>query len=150
MFKLMEIHPWSRSWTNKRKENSKRKIIGLTVLRFTSSSLLLFGTLHALLQHYFGADSLRIHFTDTNSFVLKIWDRILSYRPKKSRKKIKYLDYRNLKKHPELYKTTKEKVTGKLKNKTSKTLDVEKCCALKAKNIVLNLMTKVKLKKWKE
>ena len=91
------------------------------------------------LQPYFGEDSLKLHYTDTDSIVLDFETVNLITDLKNLPAKFAKFQLSSLKKHRELYKTTNEKLIGKFEKRTPITIDIEEINALKAKTYCLKL-----------
>ena len=102
--------------------------LGFTVLEL--SKLHMYETYYDKLQPYFGQENIQLHYVDTDAFVL-------SLNTKDIIKDLKNLgdifDFSNLDKNHELYSNKNEKVIGKFKIETPKSIWIDEFVCLRSK-----------------
>ena len=94
--------------------------LGFSVLEL--SKFLMYETYYDKIQPYFGQENIRLHYMDTDSFVLSV-------NTKDSFKDLKNLedifDFNNLDKNHELFSNKNKKVIGFFKNETPKNIWID-------------------------
>ena len=102
--------------------------LGFTVLQ--SSKLLMYETYYDKLQPYFGQENIKLHYMDTDSFILSINTKDII----KDLKNLEDMfDFSNLDKTHELFSNENKKVIGKFKIETPKNIWIDEFVCLRSK-----------------
>ena len=132
------------SYTHKQNEvlMDKPIYLGFTVLEL--SKLHMYERYYDKLQPYFGQENIQLHYIDTDAF-------ILSLNTKDIIKDLKNLedifDFSNLDKNHELYSNKNEKVIGKFKIETPKSIWIDKFVCLRSKMYAFKCKDEIEDKK---
>ena len=102
--------------------------LGFTVLEL--SKLLMYETYYDKLQAYYGQENLRLHYMDTDSFVLSVNTKDIITDLKNLED---IFDFSNLDKNHELFSNRNKKVLGKYKIETSKSVFIDEFVCLRSK-----------------
>ena len=118
------------SYLFKENEITMDKLIYLGFATLELSKLHMYETYYDKLQPYFGQDKLKLHYIDTDCFVLSI-DSDKTFNDLKILENIS--DFSNLDKNYEIYSTRNKKVVGKFKIETPKNVFLDKFGCLRSK-----------------
>ena len=101
--------------------------LGFTVLEL--SKLHMYETYYDKLQPYFGQENIQLHYVDTDAFVLSLKTQYII----KDLKNLENIfDFSNLDKNHELYSNKNEKVSGKFKIETPKSIWIDEFVCLRS------------------
>ena len=102
--------------------------LGFFVLEL--SKFLMYETDYDILQPYFGQESTRLHYVDTDAFVLSIDTKDII----KDLKSLEHIfDFSNLDKKYELFSNKNKKIFGKFKIETPKNIWIDEFICLRSK-----------------
>ena len=102
--------------------------LGFTVLEL--SKLHMYETYYDILQPYFGQENIQLHYIDTDAFVLSLKTQDII----KDLKNLEYIfDFSNLDKNHELFSNKNQKVLGKYKIETPKSVFIDEFVCLRSK-----------------
>ena len=102
--------------------------LGFSVLEL--SKLLMYETDYDILQPYFGQENIRLHYVDTDAFVLSINTKDII----KDLKSLEHIvDFSNLDKNYELFSNKNKKIFGKFKIEPHKNIWIDECICLRCK-----------------